>query len=54
MSTCIFCGKDLRRGGDFVRNTDGVFPAWTALALYPHEASVLKAIYQAQPISQIR
>ncbi len=24
MSTCIFCGKDLRRGGDFVRNTDGV------------------------------
>lgn len=24
MSNCFFCGKDLRRGGDFVRNTDGV------------------------------
>lgn len=23
-SNCIFCGKDLRRGGDFVRNTEGV------------------------------
>lgn len=24
MSYCVFCSKDLRRGGDFVRNTDGV------------------------------
>ncbi|NCB40761.1 MAG: AAA family ATPase, partial [Erysipelotrichia bacterium] len=24
MSYCVFCGKDLRKGGDFVRNTDGV------------------------------
>ncbi len=24
MSNCFFCGKDLRRGGDFVRNTDGI------------------------------
>lgn len=24
MSLCVFCGKDLRKGGDFVRNTDGV------------------------------
>ncbi len=24
MSYCVFCGKDLKRGGDFVRNTDGV------------------------------
>ncbi len=24
MSYCVFCGKDLRQGGDFVRNTDGV------------------------------
>ncbi len=24
MNNCFFCGKDLRRGGDFVRNTDGV------------------------------
>jgi len=23
MSYCVFCGKDLRKGGDFVRNTDG-------------------------------
>ncbi|GAB4269926.1 MAG: ATP-dependent Clp protease ATP-binding subunit ClpX [Candidatus Rifleibacteriota bacterium] len=24
MSYCVFCGKDIRRGGDFVKNTDGV------------------------------
>lgn len=24
MSYCIFCGKDLRKGGDFVRNTEGI------------------------------
>jgi ATP-dependent Clp protease ATP-binding subunit ClpX len=24
MSYCVFCGKDLRKGGDFVRNTEGV------------------------------
>lgn len=23
MSYCFFCGKDLRRGGDFVKNQDG-------------------------------
>lgn len=23
MSYCVFCGKDLRKGGDFVRNTEG-------------------------------
>jgi ATP-dependent Clp protease ATP-binding subunit ClpX len=23
MSYCVFCGKDLRKGGDFVKNTDG-------------------------------
>ena len=24
MTYCFFCGKDLRKGGDFVRNTEGM------------------------------
>ncbi len=32
MSYCVFCGKDLRRGGDFVKNTDGVFLCKTCVS----------------------
>ncbi|MEW6709741.1 MAG: ATP-dependent Clp protease ATP-binding subunit ClpX [Candidatus Riflebacteria bacterium] len=32
MSYCVFCGKDLRRGGDFVKNTDGVLLCKTCVS----------------------
>ena len=32
MSYCVFCGKDLRRGGDFVRNTEGVLLCKTCVS----------------------
>jgi ATP-dependent Clp protease ATP-binding subunit ClpX len=32
MSYCVFCGKDLRRGGDFVKNTDGVILCKTCVS----------------------
>jgi ATP-dependent Clp protease ATP-binding subunit ClpX len=32
MSYCVFCGKDLRRGGDFVKNTDGAILCKTCVS----------------------
>jgi ATP-dependent Clp protease ATP-binding subunit ClpX len=32
MSYCVFCGKDLRNGGDFVKNTDGSILCKTCVA----------------------
>ena len=32
MTYCFFCGKDLRRGGDFVRNTEGMMLCKTCVS----------------------